>query len=100
MGWIHIDSISTKLFVNLMDDRIGEFRYLRRKDILDTLYDALPPETVKFGYQLESIKLDSNTNKPVLRFVNGNTIIAKVLNSFTTDNLSSLMAFVSHSSLR
>ncbi|XP_071686853.1 monooxygenase 1-like [Rutidosis leptorrhynchoides] len=58
---------------------IGETRCLRRKDLLNTLYDALPPDTVKFGCQLKSIKLNLTTNKPVLRFINGRSIIAKVV---------------------
>ncbi|XP_024972873.1 monooxygenase 1-like [Cynara cardunculus var. scolymus] len=57
----------------------GEFRCLRRKDLIDTLYDELPSTTVKFGCQLESIKLDPNTSKPVLRFSDGSAILAKVL---------------------
>ncbi|GJS00078.1 monooxygenase 1 [Tanacetum coccineum] len=57
----------------------GEFRSLKRKDLIDTLYAALPPETVKFGCQLESIKIDPNTTKPVLRFIDGSSIMAKVV---------------------
>nr|XP_043636041.1 monooxygenase 1-like isoform X2 [Erigeron canadensis] len=57
----------------------GEFRALRRKDIIDTLFDALPPATVKFGCQLESINTDTDTAKSVLRFLDGSSIIAKVV---------------------
>nr|GEW59790.1 putative FAD/NAD(P)-binding domain protein [Tanacetum cinerariifolium] len=57
----------------------GETRCLRRKDLIDTLFDALPPATVKFGSELESIKIDPNTTKPVLRFINGSSIIAKIV---------------------
>nr|GEW96919.1 putative FAD/NAD(P)-binding domain protein [Tanacetum cinerariifolium] len=57
----------------------GEFRSLRRKDLIDTLYAALPPETVKFGCQLESIIIDQNTTKPILRFIDGSSIMAKVV---------------------
>ncbi|PWA87558.1 FAD/NAD(P)-binding domain protein [Artemisia annua] len=57
----------------------GEFRSLKRKDLIDTLYAALPPATVKFGCQLESIKIDPNTTKPVLRFIDGSSIMAKVV---------------------
>ncbi|PWA60557.1 Aromatic-ring hydroxylase-like protein [Artemisia annua] len=57
----------------------GETRCLRRKDLIDTLFDALPPATVKFGCQLESIKIDPNTTKPVLQFIDGSSIIPKVV---------------------
>ncbi|KAI3737237.1 hypothetical protein L2E82_27234 [Cichorium intybus] len=57
----------------------GEFRSLKRKDLIDTLYAALPPATVKFGCELESIKLDPNTRKPVLRFIDGSSITPKVV---------------------
>ncbi|KAI3737236.1 hypothetical protein L2E82_27233 [Cichorium intybus] len=57
----------------------GETRCLRRKDLIDTLYAALPPATVKFGCELESIKLDPNTKKPVLRFIDGSSITPKVV---------------------
>ncbi|MFS7951619.1 putative FAD-binding domain, FAD/NAD(P)-binding domain superfamily [Helianthus anomalus] len=58
---------------------VGETRCLRRKDIIDTLYAALPTATVKFGCQLESIKLDPHTTKPIVRFIDGSSIIAKVV---------------------
>lgn len=79
--------------------RYGETRCLRRKDLIDTLFDALPPATVKFGYQLESIKIDPNTTKPVLRFIDGSSIIPKVLTrlSTRTTDLSVLMAFMKQS---
>ncbi|XP_071686036.1 monooxygenase 1-like [Rutidosis leptorrhynchoides] len=57
----------------------GEFRAVLRKDIIDSLYNALPSDTVKFGCQLETIKLDQNTNKPVLRLADGTSIIPKVV---------------------
>ncbi|XP_023764936.1 monooxygenase 1 [Lactuca sativa] len=57
----------------------GETRCLRRKDLIDTLYAALPPATVKFGCKLDSIKFDSKTTKSVLQFNDGSLIIAKVV---------------------
>ncbi|KAI3684606.1 hypothetical protein L6452_33830 [Arctium lappa] len=77
--------IHRERIVSLADGKVeeipmgGETRCLRRKDLIDTLYDALPPATVKFGCQLESIKLDPNTTKPVLRFIDGSSIFAKVV---------------------
>nr|GEY81589.1 aromatic-ring hydroxylase-like protein [Tanacetum cinerariifolium] len=65
----------------------GETRCLRRKDLIDTLFDALPPATVKFGSELESIKIDPNTTKPVLRFINGSSIIAKIVIGCDGNNL-------------
>ncbi|MFS7951614.1 putative FAD-binding domain, FAD/NAD(P)-binding domain superfamily [Helianthus anomalus] len=56
---------------------IGETRCLLRKDVIDTLYAALPPTTVKFSCELESIELDPLTTKPILRFIDGNTITTK-----------------------
>ncbi|KAJ0785606.1 putative FAD-binding domain, FAD/NAD(P)-binding domain superfamily [Helianthus annuus] len=56
-----------------------EIRCLRRKDLIDTLYAALPLDTVKFGCQLESIKLDPHSTKPILRFIDGSSVIAKVV---------------------
>ncbi|KAK1427522.1 hypothetical protein QVD17_16209 [Tagetes erecta] len=57
----------------------GEVRCLRRKDLIDTLYAALPVGTVRFGCQLESIKMDTHSTKKVLRFTNGSFIVAKVV---------------------
>ncbi|KAM0001362.1 putative FAD-binding domain, FAD/NAD(P)-binding domain superfamily [Helianthus debilis subsp. tardiflorus] len=57
----------------------GETRWLRRKDLIDTLYAELPPGAVKFGCQLESIKFDSYSSKPALRFIDGSSIVAKVV---------------------
>ncbi|MFS7951611.1 putative FAD-binding domain, FAD/NAD(P)-binding domain superfamily [Helianthus anomalus] len=58
---------------------IGETRCLLRKDVIDTLYAALPPTTVKFSCELETIELDPLTTKPILRFIDGNTITTKVV---------------------
>ncbi|XP_076917303.1 monooxygenase 1-like [Bidens hawaiensis] len=57
----------------------GETRCLRRKDLIDTLYAALPLGTVKFGRQLESITSGSHSTKHVLRFIDGSSIMAKVV---------------------
>ncbi|XP_076934097.1 monooxygenase 1-like [Bidens hawaiensis] len=57
----------------------GETRCLRRKDLIDTLYAALPLGTVKFGCQLESITFGSQSTKHVLRFIDGSSILAKVV---------------------
>ncbi|KAL8225864.1 hypothetical protein R6Q57_018421 [Mikania cordata] len=57
----------------------GETRCLTRKDLIDTLYAALPPGTVKFGCQLESIKLDPHSTKPILWFIDGSSIPSKVV---------------------
>ncbi|KAK9073435.1 hypothetical protein SSX86_007759 [Deinandra increscens subsp. villosa] len=71
----------------------GEWRCLRRKNLIDTLYAALPRGTVKFNCQVESIKLDPYSTKPVLRSVNGSFIRPKVVigcdgnNSITADFL-------------
>ncbi|KAL9997890.1 putative FAD-binding domain, FAD/NAD(P)-binding domain superfamily [Helianthus debilis subsp. tardiflorus] len=72
--------ISVEIFVSpTLYHCVGETRCLRRKDIIDTLYAALPPTTVKFSCELESIELDPLTTKPILRFINGNTISTKVV---------------------
>nr|XP_017237145.1 PREDICTED: putative oxidoreductase YetM isoform X2 [Daucus carota subsp. sativus]XP_017237146.1 PREDICTED: putative oxidoreductase YetM isoform X2 [Daucus carota subsp. sativus] len=57
----------------------SEARCLRRNDLINTLYNALPPDVVKFGHQIVSVKLDPQTNYPVLQLQNGNSITAKVL---------------------
>ncbi|KAJ0785600.1 putative FAD-binding domain, FAD/NAD(P)-binding domain superfamily [Helianthus annuus] len=57
----------------------GETRCLRRKDLIDTLFATLPPTTIKYGKQLESILLDPHSTKPVLRFIDGSSIISKVV---------------------
>uniref|UniRef100_A0A161XXK2 FAD-binding domain-containing protein n=1 Tax=Daucus carota subsp. sativus TaxID=79200 RepID=A0A161XXK2_DAUCS len=57
----------------------GEARCLRRSDLINTLYNALPPNVVKFGHQIVSVKLDPQTNFPILQLEDGNSISSKVL---------------------
>ncbi|KAL1820575.1 hypothetical protein ACET3Z_015444 [Daucus carota] len=57
----------------------GEARCLRRSDLIDTLYNALPPDVVKFGHQIVSVKLDPETSYPVVQLQDGSSIAAKVL---------------------
>ncbi|PWA88687.1 Aromatic-ring hydroxylase-like protein [Artemisia annua] len=81
-GWRALDRLGVADILRhtaALVKRDGETRCLRRKDLIDTLFDALPTTTVKFGCQLEFIKIDPNTNKPVLRFIDGSSIIPKVV---------------------
>lgn len=59
----------------------GEARCLRRSDLIDTLYNALPPDVVKFGHQIVSVKLDPETSYPVVQLQDGSSIAAKVCSS-------------------
>ncbi|KAL1831846.1 hypothetical protein ACET3Z_001497 [Daucus carota] len=56
-----------------------EVRRLKRSDLINTLYNALPPDVVKFGHQTVSVKLDPQTNYPVLQLQDGKSISAKIL---------------------
>ncbi|XP_074360473.1 monooxygenase 1-like isoform X2 [Apium graveolens] len=58
---------------------IGEARCLKRSDLIDTLYHALPPDVVKFGHQIISVKLDPQTSYPMVQLQDGSFIAAKVL---------------------
>uniref|UniRef100_A0A161WRU1 FAD-binding domain-containing protein n=1 Tax=Daucus carota subsp. sativus TaxID=79200 RepID=A0A161WRU1_DAUCS len=57
----------------------SEARCLRRSDLINTLYNALPPNVVKFGHQIVSVKLDPQTNNPILQLQDGNSLSSKVL---------------------
>ncbi|XP_074360467.1 monooxygenase 1-like isoform X1 [Apium graveolens] len=57
----------------------GEARCLKRSDLIDTLYHALPPDVVKFGHQIISVKLDPQTSYPMVQLQDGSFIAAKVL---------------------
>ncbi|KAG9143394.1 hypothetical protein Leryth_017774 [Lithospermum erythrorhizon] len=58
---------------------LHEARCLKRSDLVETLADALPPGTIRFGCQVVSVKMDPRTNYPTLQLDNGNSIITKVL---------------------
>ncbi|KAL8133646.1 hypothetical protein AgCh_008912 [Apium graveolens] len=57
----------------------GEARCLKRSDLIDTLYNALPHDVVKFGHQAISVKLDPQTSYPIVQLQDGSLIAAKVL---------------------
>ena len=63
-------------------DRSSEARCLRRSDLINTLYNALPPNVVKFGHQIVSVKLDPQTNNPILQLQDGNSLSSKVLTRY------------------
>ncbi|KAH7833406.1 hypothetical protein Vadar_006080 [Vaccinium darrowii] len=57
----------------------GEVRCLKRSDLIRTLADALPPGTIHFGRQIVSVKLDSSNSYPILKLLDGSSIVAKLL---------------------
>ena len=62
--------------------RGGEARCLKRSDLIKALADALPPETVRFGYKVVAVTMDPKNMFPTLTLNNGSSIRAKV--SFIT----------------
>lgn len=58
---------------------LDEARCLKRSDLVETLADALPPGTIRFGCQLVSVKTDPQTNYPTIQLYNGKSITTKVL---------------------
>ncbi|XP_031260627.1 monooxygenase 1-like [Pistacia vera] len=58
---------------------IGEIRCVKRSDLIEALVQDLPLGTIRFGCQILSVKLDTNSCFTILHLNNGNTIRAKVL---------------------
>ncbi|KAH7833699.1 hypothetical protein Vadar_008842 [Vaccinium darrowii] len=54
-------------------------RCLKRRDLIQTLADALPLGTIHFGLQLASVKLDPANYYPILQLHDGSSIVAKIL---------------------
>uniref|UniRef100_A0A2P2KDB8 3-hydroxybenzoate 6-hydroxylase 1 n=3 Tax=Rhizophora mucronata TaxID=61149 RepID=A0A2P2KDB8_RHIMU len=69
---------------------IGEARCLRRSDLMKALADDLPADTIRFSWEMISVKLDADTSLPVLNSRNGSSIRAKVL--IGCDGLNSVVA--------
>ncbi|CAN4075649.1 unnamed protein product [Withania somnifera] len=61
------------------NENIGEVRCLKRKNIVETFADALPPKTIRFGCDIVSVQMDPLTSLPCLLLANGKRIGAKVL---------------------
>ncbi|KAK2995568.1 hypothetical protein RJ640_000044 [Escallonia rubra] len=59
--------------------RPGENRCLKRSDLINTLANALPPQTIHFSCQVASVKLNLQTTYPTIHLQDGSTIEAKVL---------------------
>ncbi|XP_057527059.1 monooxygenase 1-like isoform X1 [Amaranthus tricolor] len=57
----------------------GEARCLRRSDLIEALANALPPETIRYGYQVMSVNMERSSSYSVLQLHDGNSIKAKVL---------------------
>ncbi|XP_031270757.1 monooxygenase 1-like [Pistacia vera] len=58
---------------------IGEVRCVKRSDLIEALAQDLPLGTIRFGCQILSVKLDTNSCFTILHLNNGNKIRAKVL---------------------
>ncbi|CAI9114982.1 OLC1v1015812C2 [Oldenlandia corymbosa var. corymbosa] len=57
----------------------GEARCLKRRDLIDALANALPPNTVQFGCNTVSVKMDPESMSPALQLDDDKAIRAKVL---------------------
>ncbi|CAI9114973.1 OLC1v1015802C1 [Oldenlandia corymbosa var. corymbosa] len=57
----------------------GEFRCLKRKDLVNALASALPPDTIKFGYNVVAMKMNHKTMSPGLQFDDGKVLQPEVL---------------------
>ncbi|XP_026435225.1 monooxygenase 1-like isoform X2 [Papaver somniferum] len=57
----------------------GELRCLKRSDLVQTLADSLPNETIRFGCHIVSAKFDPITSQPLLQLQDGSVIKAKVV---------------------
>ncbi|XAR57472.1 hypothetical protein NMG60_11025628 [Bertholletia excelsa] len=73
---IEINKGIERVTPNLLDI---EIRCLKRTDLINTLADALPSCTLRFGCHVVSVKLDPFTSYPLLQLANGTTILTKVL---------------------
>lgn len=71
--WLHKNKLREMPFMS------SEARCLRRSDLINTLYNALPPNMIEFGHQIVSVKLDPQNSYPVLQLQDGSSVVAKVL---------------------
>ncbi|CAI9114979.1 OLC1v1015810C2 [Oldenlandia corymbosa var. corymbosa] len=55
-----------------------EARCVKRRDLINALVNALPPNTIRFGHNLVDVEMDPRTGSPVLQFQDGNSVRAKV----------------------
>ncbi|XP_009361911.2 monooxygenase 1-like [Pyrus x bretschneideri] len=62
-----------------MDVGKEELRVLKRTDLISVLADNLPPNTVRFGCEVHSVKLNPGTSSPVLQLQDGTILNPKVV---------------------
>lgn len=62
--------------------RIGEARCVKRSDLIQALADDLPPETIRFGCRIVSVKSDTVTPFSILHLNDATPIRAKVVFQF------------------
>ncbi|KAJ0086360.1 hypothetical protein Patl1_06868 [Pistacia atlantica] len=58
---------------------IGEIRWVKRSDLIESLAQDLPLGTVRVGCQIFAVKIDANTSFPTLQLNDGTIIRAKKL---------------------
>ncbi|XP_017604791.1 monooxygenase 1-like [Gossypium arboreum] len=71
----------------------GECRCLRRSDLMKTLAEELPPNTVRFGCKVVSIKVDANTSAySILHLHDGTMLMPRVI--IGCDGVNSVVASI------
>ncbi|CAI9114980.1 OLC1v1015810C3 [Oldenlandia corymbosa var. corymbosa] len=71
--------ISCAFILFFFFDRADEARCVKRRDLINALVNALPPNTIRFGHNLVDVEMDPRTGSPVLQFQDGNSVRAKAV---------------------
>lgn len=70
--------LSSSLF-SFFNGRKEEFRCVKRSDLIETMAEALPAGTIRFGCRTIGVQKDTLTSHPILHLDNGSTINSKVM---------------------
>lgn len=66
------------IVANFLHGRKGEFRCLRRSDLIEAMAEALPAGTIHFGFRIVEVQMDTHSH-PILHLDDGSTITSKVM---------------------
>ncbi|CAI9114977.1 OLC1v1015810C5 [Oldenlandia corymbosa var. corymbosa] len=85
-GWRALDQLGVGSVVLFDEDKVqnmpfpaDEARCVKRRDLINALVNALPPNTIRFGHNLVDVEMDPRTGSPVLQFQDGNSVRAKAV---------------------
>lgn len=94
--WCTIYNIVLYVPTSFLCFREEGLQCVKRSDLIETLAESLPTESIRFGCQIVSVETDPTTSFPIVYLGDGSNIRTKVTRRFITSLLDDILILTMH----